>query len=151
MKLLLILLLISSSMGYSQIPPKANVIVVKGVSFRDVCTALLDAGYRIETRDIDLQTAKTENKVYPSTWNAAYRIHVRMKDSIVYLSGSYTAPYANNGLTNKTTDPMFKDDPAYNLTNRKGETKKTNLPSIPFLEIQKFALSFNKPVEYLVQ
>lgn len=135
----------------AQIPKDANVIIVKGVAYEEVLNKLLDSGYKIETRDKELKTAKTENKVYPSSWNAAYRIHVRMKDTIAYLSGTFTAPYSSAIFGSNDKDPLFKDDPVYNLSNNKGETKKKSLPGMPFLWINRLALSFGKPVEYLKQ
>lgn len=140
-----------SATSFSQIPRDASVVIVKGVTFNQVCSALLDSGYRIESRDIEMQTVKTENKLFPIAWNAAYRIHVRVKDSTAYLSGTFTAPYSTAIFGSNTKDPLFKDDPVYNLTNNKGETKKKSLPAVPFMEVNKFALSFGKPVEYMVQ
>ena len=34
-----------------EIPKNANVILVKGVSFKDVCNRLLDSGYSMQTKD----------------------------------------------------------------------------------------------------
>ncbi len=64
-------------------------IIVKGVSFMEVCTNLLDKGYSIDKKDTELQTVKTEETQYPKFWNAKYRINVRVKDSVAYISGTF--------------------------------------------------------------
>jgi hypothetical protein len=52
------------------IPTKANTIVVKGVTFKEVCNALLDANYSIDKKDSELQAVRTEPKIFPKYWNA---------------------------------------------------------------------------------
>ena len=135
-----------------QIPKNANTIVVKGVSFIEVCNKLLDSGYTLESKDAELQAARTEPKVYPRYWNAAYKILVRVKDSTAYFKGTFTSPYVHllTKAANKT-DPLFNNDPAYNHVNKKGMTYPKSIIGYPFLLINKFVLSFNKPVEYLKQ
>src|SRR5687767_1194682 len=121
MKYFLILTFLSQ-LSYSQtILPNANTIVIKNVSFTEVCMRLLDSGYVIDKKDNDMQTVRTESKVYPRYWNAAYKISVRVKDSTAYLTGTYIAPY-DQWLTKAAnkTDPLFNNDPVYNLTNNKG-------------------------------
>ncbi len=46
-------------------PSNANTIIAKNVSFLKVCSALLDSGYAIEKKDVDLMTVSTEKKEYP--------------------------------------------------------------------------------------
>lgn len=122
-----------------QIPKNAKVISVKGVGYEEVVHRLLDSGYVIEKRYNDLQTAKTEPRQYPKYWNAKYVLSVRVKDSIAYLSGTIVA------------GELFQNDPISNHVNRKGETLPKSIYGYPFLLMNKFALSFNKPVEYLKQ
>jgi|SRR5688572_33339120 len=126
-----------SSSGQA-IPSKANTILVKGVSFTEICTALLDAGYSIEKKDSELQTVRTEPKKYPKYWNATYVVNIRVKDSTAYISGKFTG--ASGGL--------FKDDPIYNHTNKKGETHEKSMFGYPFLLLNEFAQSFKKEVSY---
>lgn len=121
--------------------PKANVIVVKGVGFKQVCNALLDSGYIIERKDNDLQTARTEHKMYPKYWDATYSIDIRVKDSVAYFTAKFTSPSDGKGL--------FKDEPVYNLVNGKGVTHSKSLVAYPFTLIQRFTQGFGKPVEYL--
>lgn len=141
MKYLLILLLFPSISFSQPVLKDASVIKVKGVGFLEVCNALLDSGYTIASKDNDLQTAKTDIVDFPKLWNACYIIHIRVKDSVAYISGTFTAPGRTGGL--------FKDEPITNVVNRKGETLRKSVSGYPFTILQSFALSFGKPVEYL--
>lgn len=132
------LFLIFTFNTFSQIPPKAKTIVVKGVSFNEVCNKLLDSGYSIDKKDTELQTVRTEERQYPKYWNAKYRINVRVKDSIAIFSGTFTG--ADGGL--------FKDEPVYYHTNNKGKQYPKSLIGYPFLIINDLVKSFNKPIEY---
>ena len=87
-----------------EIPKNVNVILVKGVSFKDVCNRLLDSGYSMQTKDNYLQTVRTEPKQYPKYWNAIYVVNVRVKDSVAFISGTITAP-PQGGLLNN--EPIF--------------------------------------------
>lgn len=120
-----------------------NTIVVKGVGFLQVCNALLDAGYTIEKKDNELQTAKTELRLYPKLWNAYYSIQIRIKDSAALITGSITGPQKTGGI--------FKDDPIEYLTNKKGKTLDKSISGLGFSILKDFALSFKKPVEYSKQ
>lgn len=141
MKKILLLLLILPVIGLSQnILKDANTIVVKGITFIDVCNKLLDDGYSIDKKDNDLKTVKTEKKEYPKYWNATYIVNIRVKDSSAYISGTYTAP-PNGGL--------FKDEPVTNLCNKRGETYQKSMEGYIFLLLNEFALSFKKEVSYL--
>ena len=124
--------------SFGQIPNHSKTIIVKGVSFLQVCNALLDSGYAIEKKDNELQTAATEAKQYPKLWNATYKINIRVKDSVAYLSGTFTG--ANGGL--------FKGEPVEYLTNKKGQVQSKHLFTYPFLLINYFAKGFNKQIEY---
>ena len=152
MKSIFFLLLSLPVIGFTQIPRNANTIIVKGVGFLEVCNALLDSGYNISMKDDALQTAVTEPKVYPKHWNAAYKIYVRVKDSVATLKGTCTAPWVDflTKASNKT-DPLWKDDPVYNQANKKGDPYPKSLFTYPFLIINKFALTFGKPVEYEIR
>jgi hypothetical protein len=137
MKKILVLLLVLPLISFAQqIPKDAKTIIVKNVSFLEVCNALLDHGYTIATKDNDLQTAKTEEREYPDYWTAKYVVHLRVKDSTAYLSGTFTAA------------GLFKNEPVYCVTDKKGEPKIKNLMTYPFLLINDVALSLKKPVEY---
>lgn len=109
MKIFLLSFFLIPILSQAQIPSKAKTIIVKNVSFLDVCNSLLDNGYLIEKKDNDLQTVRTEAKQYPKYWNAAYVINVRVKDSVVFFSGTFSA----------TT--LFKNEAIEYTTNKKGE------------------------------
>lgn len=115
-------------------------IIVNGVGFLQVCNALLDSGYVLDRKDNELQTAKTEYKMYERGWNAAYSISVRVKDSVAYISGTFNAPGMTGGL--------FKDDPVTAQINKKGELIWKSLGGYPFLRLKQFAESFNKDLRY---
>lgn len=140
-KLLTIFILISYVRCYSQtILRDANTILVKNVSFIEVCNALLDSGYSIEKKDADLQTVRTEVKNYPKYWNATYIINIRVKDSTAYISGIFSAP---------PTGGLFKDEPITNVTNKKGIAYPKSLAGSAFNWLNQFALGFKKEINYL--
>jgi len=117
-----------------------NTIKVHGISFLEICNALLDAGYAIDKKDNELQTATSEVKDYDKYWNASYKVSLRVKDSIAYITGLFTAPGRSGGV--------FKDEPMQYLVNRKGEVQKKALATYPFLLLNVFALSLGKQVTY---
>jgi hypothetical protein len=135
--LLLAWILVLPALGQA-IPPKVNTIIVTGVTFSEVCNALLDARYAIDRKDSDLQTIRTEAKAYPKYWNATYIINVRVKDSTAYITG--TATVADGQL--------FKDEPIYNQTDRKGATQPKSMFGYAFLLLNEFAQSFKREVSY---
>jgi hypothetical protein len=118
-----------------------NTIKVDGVEFLQVCNALLDAGYVIEKKDNELQTAKTELKIYPKYWNAYYSIVIRIKDSSALITAFVTGPGKTGGL--------FNDDQVEYIVTKKGKPQDKSLYGFAFSIIKEFALSFKKPVEYL--
>lgn len=134
----------------AQIPRNAKTIVVKNVSFEQVCNQLLDKGYAIEKKDDQLQTVRTEYKKYPKLWNAGYRIDIRIKDSTAYISGAFTAPY-ENPLTRASAkqEPLWNNEPILYLTNNKGKPHAKSLSGYAFGLLNEFAVSFGKEVEYL--
>lgn len=152
MKSILLFLLLLPVISIAQdILPNANAIVVKGVTFQEVCIRLLDSGYAIEKKDEQLQTIRTEPKRYPKHWNAGYVMNIRIKDSSAFISGTFTAPF-EQPLTaaGAKQDPLWNGDPVYNFT-KKGKTYPKSLMGYPFTLMNQFAKSFGKPVEYLKQ
>ena len=142
MKLIILLLLLSCHLiSFSQdIPNGVNTIAVKGLKFIDVCNKSLDSGYTIEKKDNDLQTAQTDVRFYPKYWNASYVFYIRVKDSITYLSATFTAPPDSKILLN---------EPVINHLNKKGKVLSKSLDVYVFLLLNKFALSFHKEISYL--
>lgn len=142
MKYLLLLCLISANAkSQTAIPKDANTIVVKGVKFLDVCNALLDAGYTIEKKDTELGTAETKIANYGKYFNATYKFHLRTKDTIAYLTATYTAPPGGG---------LFFNDIATNLVNKKGVRLTNRIGSYPFELLNQFALSLKKELDYLI-
>lgn len=104
-----------------------NTIAVKGVGFMQVCNALLDSGYLVKKKDNDLQTAETDFK--DGTGRASlfkYKILVRVKDSTAIITGHHY----------------------HALFNSLEYTRNTKDSKLPFEAMNRFALSFGKPVEY---
>ncbi len=102
--------------------PDANTIVVKGVTFMQVCNALLDSGWTIEKKDNDLLTVKTESKAFPRYWNGVFCITVRIKDSAAYIGGLFTLAGGE----------LIRNEQVSNQTNRKGKTFPKSAYSYPF-------------------
>lgn len=141
MKCLLFSLLLLPALSYSQtMPPSVNTIVVKGVTFKQVCMSLLDSGYVIDKKDNDLETVSTKPKDYPKLWNATYVINVRIKDSAAYFTGTFTAP-PEGGL--------FYNEPVYNHCKKNGQPLPKSMIRYPFMIMNNFVTSFNKEIQYL--
>ena len=138
MKYLLTILLCTSYIcSYSQdIPKNAETIVIKGVSFLDMCNRLLDSGYVIATKDNDLQTVTTVKKEYPRYWNGTYYITIRVKDSAAMLKVLYEMPLGNGT--------------GFYLVNKKGKPQLKSNVTVPWLEGYKIANSFGLPLEFLI-
>lgn len=126
------------SINAQSIPRDVNTILISDISFNEVCEALLDANYFIEKKDNELKTVRTEAKNYPKYWNAKYTINIRVKDSIAYISGTFTAAEGQ----------LYKDEPIFNMTNKKGETLEKSLIGYPFLLLNEFALGLKKVISY---
>lgn len=110
-----------------------NTIIVGGVDFATVCSALLDAGFAIEKKDSDLQTAKTELKA-GSGKNKWMKLlfNARVKDSTLYLTGQWY-----NTLSGGPVESEVQP-----IANTFGNPKSC------FKEMNAFALSFGKPITY---
>ncbi len=141
MKMILALLLLTPFFCFSQnIPSGVNTILVKNIGFNEICNALLDSGYSIEKKDVELQTVRTETRQYPKLWNATYKVNIRVKDSVAYISATFTSP-PEGGL--------FKDEPVINHTNNKGVTFKKSIDGYIFLLLNDFALAFKRETSYI--
>ena len=141
MKLTLLFLLLSFISSAQ--PKKANTIIVKGVQFKEVANALLDAGYEIAKSDSSLGTIKTEYKL--GTGELKYvkvSIFVRIKDSVATITGKWYNTIVMNAFASKFTT---EDNESLIVQNTNGGYK------LCFQEMNKLALSFNKPVEYLIK
>lgn len=136
-KMLIILSInIYSICAFTQtIPKDANLMKVKGISFLQVCNLLLDSGYIIEKKDNELQTVKTEIKEYAKSFNGAFYLQIRVKDSIAFIRAYFTAPWWDpfTRAANKT-DRLWTNELACYTTNNKGKFRNT-LYSYPFVQM----------------
>lgn len=139
----LIVCLVSATKVFSQeIAPNANTIIIKGVTFKQVCMSLLDSGFVIDKKDSDFETVSTKPKEFPKLWNAEYLINVRVKDSVAYISGLFSAPPGGG---------LFYNSPVYNHCKKNGQPHPKSLARYPFMLINSFAKCFGKPLEYMKQ
>lgn len=151
-KILLILscAFLTLSASSQDIPIKANIILVHGVSFKEVVNTLLDRGYSISKIDSNFNTVETEPKDIPNQGMVQQMIlKVRVKDSITTITGLFGFPAnTNNQYRAGSLGAMIAgvDMPIANFK-MWGKRKKPTAWTV----MNNFALSFNKPVEYLVQ
>lgn len=127
--------------GQDAIPKKANTIIVKGVAFIEAANKLLDLGYIIETKDNDLQTIKTVPKAVKKYSTAQMYFHIRVKDSSAIIRA--TAGLYKYG-TFTQVNLVYEGQVSYG--GMKGSAMR-----ITWDELNAFALSFNKPVEYRIE
>jgi hypothetical protein len=150
---LLFTLVIISTFSMAQLAPKkANTILVKGVSFLQACNVLLDQGYRIAKKDVDLQTVETEPREYDKSYNAAFVLHIRVKDSVAIITGNYFAPWWDPFTKNAvTTDRLWDNAPIWNQTNRKGDTNEKGMQGYAFSQMSKFAKALGNDISYEIR
>lgn len=108
------------------IPKGANLIKVSGVTFRDAAMSLLDAGFSFEKVDSNFQTLKTEWKDIKG-YSPKIKFEIRVKDSTLIIKGSW-----------QNMNILF------DIENQKWAAYR-----VTFSEMNNYALSFRKPVEYL--
>jgi hypothetical protein len=143
--LLLSLAACFSTVLYAQIPKDANMIIVKGVTFKEAINRLLDSNYSISKIDSNYQTTSTEYKQY-SKGREKVSIHVRIKDSTAYITGTFRygekSDYMEGSLGWLAAGG---DNPIANI--KQWQKKQIS----PFTVLNNYALSFGKPVEYTKQ
>lgn len=89
MKLIIFYVALALSLTtYSQtpIPKGANTIEVIGVTFKEVGTKILEAGYSIDKIDSNFQTFRTEWK-YFSKYFLSIKLDIWVKDSTAIIKG----------------------------------------------------------------
>lgn len=119
-----------------------NVILVKGVSFYEAVTRLLDEGYSIEKIDSNFKTVQTAFKQTkkPST---RVSIFIRVKDSTAIVTGIvYDMVLVGIEFLGRRYTEDDAKDPIANI-GMKGSSAKD-----AFIEMDRFAKSFNKTIEY---
>lgn len=151
MKCLIVALLLFFNffLTYAQ-PPKVKTIIVKNIGYADALNALLDKGYTIESRDAEMHTASTTPIKYPRYWNGAYKIHVRVKDSTAYFTGTFQCPYdmAFASLLLKQSVNEAKWQPTFNRCDKKGRQQPKSMEGYPFVLMNDFVVSLGKEVNY---
>lgn len=130
--------------SYSQnltIPKGTNTIKVIGVNFKDIANSLLDAGYSFEKIDSNYNTIKTDFKTGKDKGKyTKLRLLIRVKDSTAIVTGEwYNAMLIGSRL--------FGVEQTIENNTEKIEYTYGN-PKNLFNEMNTFALSFKKPVEY---
>jgi hypothetical protein len=146
-KILALIGIILSLNGITQdtIPRKASVILVHGVAFKEVVNHLLDKNYLIDKIDSNYNTLQTQPANYDRTLNKIV-FNLRVKDSVLYVTALCGMPKDNTFAPGSLGAQLQGIDlPVRNLGIWKGNKKS------PWVAMNNFALSFNKPVEYLVQ
>jgi len=126
-----------------EIPKKANTIMVKGVSFDEAASALMDHHYNIQNTDRMLQIMSTSKAKSLKHSTVYLKINVRIKDTTAIITGIASDNIWVSSYGIYSAPPQYlpiaklgaKDSPALNA----------------WAELNEFALSFNKPVEYLKQ
>lgn len=131
---------ITLSANSQDIPKKANTIIVQGTTFEQVANLLMDKGYMIDKSDAAMQTILTKEKVGKN--NIYITLFVRIKDSAAIIKGTCTNKIAfHSGMV---TLEASEDEIAY-------RSLEMSLWKMAFRRMNDLALSFGKPVEYLVQ
>lgn len=139
MKLLLAITLLLTYSAYAQdIPCGTNTIVMKGITFRQVCVTLLDSGYVIDKKDSELQTVTTQPRRYPKRFNASYIISCRVKDSSAYFTVTFNAPPDGGIVRNEPSTYQCK----------KSGRPIDNIFTYPFMLLNSFVKGFGKEIIY---
>lgn len=107
MKVFFALLLFLPVASLSQEPPKnATGITVAGTDLLTVANALLDKGFKIDKKDNELGTLKTEERGYENNiWYLV--IDVRVKDSIAHITGQVKVMVSPVGNTRRVYEPVI--------------------------------------------
>ena len=124
------------------IPKKANVIVVKGVSFDEVTNQLLDKGYFIDKTDASLHLITTKETTCRKDKGTFVTYMIRIKDSSAIIKGTCT------NHVGYTISGVIINAENYEIVNKGGNI---GILKIAFHDMNNLALSFNKPVEYSIQ
>ncbi len=119
-----------------------NTIIVKGVSFREVVVALLDKGFHIEKIDSSFFTIRTEPTRITTKNAVLISMDIRVKDSSAIIKAG--AGLKESDFKNKRFNIFTEDYYSEVFYNNESSLKEKD----PFAAMNKFALSFGKPVGY---
>jgi hypothetical protein len=132
--LFLITIIFCSICSYSQVPKKANTIVVNNVSLKEAMDTLLNHNFFFDKVDSNNQTLTTQPKKIKGL---TYVFNIRVQDSIAYFSGR-----VNDNIKFMDIEPSYSE-----ITNT---GMKGSLIRDAFNYLDKLAHYFNKPVEYKI-
>jgi hypothetical protein len=107
MRILLLIAFLFPLASYTQEPPKNSTgITVSNTDLMAVANALLDNGFRIDKKDTELGTLKTEERGYENNvWFLV--IDVRVKDSTAYITGQIKVMVSPIGNTRRLYEPVI--------------------------------------------
>ncbi|MDP4265180.1 MAG: hypothetical protein Q8941_21820 [Bacteroidota bacterium] len=116
-------------------------IAIAGITFKQAATSLLDAGFNLEKIDSNFQTIKTEFKEQSGKlkW-LKIRLYVRIKDSTALITGEFLNTVNIGGKLLGTE--ITPENSTFKIKYSWGNEKDC------FIEMDKFARSLGKPVEY---
>jgi hypothetical protein len=138
MKLILLAaILFAMSVKGQDIPCGTTAIIIRNVTFNNVCMVLLDSGYSIDKKDADLQTVSTQPRRYPKRFKATYVVNVRVKDSVAYFTTTFSAPADGS---------ILRNEPSIYECKKNGKPID-NIFTYPFRLLDSFLRAFGK-VEY---
>lgn len=136
--ILLAMVLLTASAKAQDIPCGTTTIVVHNVSFKNICSSLLDSGYLLDGKDADMQTVSTQPRAYPKRFSATFVINVRVKDSAAHFTTTFTAPKDGSIVRNEPS--TFKC--------KKNGKPIDNIFTYPFILLDSFVRGLGK-VEYV--
>ncbi len=130
MKKVLVLVMLAPVMVWGQ-KKGVTKIIIDSVSFNEVAEHLLDAGYFIDKSDSAFGTFITLPRQTPKQAASKHKLLVRVKDNKAIVTGQFDMTMYISGV--------------YDISNSgaKGFPGRE-----AFAAMNKFALSFNRPVEY---
>lgn len=137
----LLLLLPLYSFSQNAIPEKANAIKVTGIAFREIANNALDAGFVFDKVDSNFQTIKTEFRNGKNK-SMKLRLMIRVKDSVAIISGEWYDA-SSIGRTVAGVEHTIENS-TMKIKYTSGHSKRC------FEDMDKFAQSLNRPVEYIV-
>lgn len=132
--LTVVLIFMYSALFSQDINQGINTITVKGVTFKQVADRLVSSGYVIGRMDSKSKTIQTAYSKYTKTGSANLSIRVKMRDSVAVITGRmcYNINNIDYGIPDSTNTKQISYTYGYFKAG--------------FLQLDKFAKSFNKPV-----
>lgn len=137
------LVLFMNTIVAQEIPKNTTTIIVKGVAFDKVVNCLLDSGFVIDKIDKEYQTLKTEYRKLCKDCIPEILFNVRVKDSVVTISGKWRSDLNLFGAAETQTGK--ENAYVFEIKN-----EKNKVPKEAFKAMNKFALALKGEVQYIV-